>query len=140
MKITSWQAERQGRYQGQPSVGDVVDGVVKGARDLIGGRLPKLPKVEPNKDAWQRWPEGHPIAVSSTWVDTMIAQATLPARDACRYEAREADKVSELEMSGSHVIIYVLDTTVRTRHRVTMSGGLVLVADAKGWRVSLVTP
>jgi hypothetical protein len=133
--LTNWQAERGGLFQGAPTPGQGLGRFVDWVLAKVG-KLPKLPKPEPNKDHWTTWGEGEPISVTDAWLDEMIRDGKLPVREGAQYQGVNKDRAEMLVMSGSHVIVEMLDTDRKTRRRCKLAG-TVLMASRQGWEASL---
>jgi hypothetical protein len=118
--LTTWEVEKVGSFQGTATPGQVLGRAVDWTLDKAG-KLPKVPRVEPNKDHWRTWAEGKPIAINEAWLDGMIRDGRLPGRDVARYRGNREDRAEMLAMSGSDVIVEMLDAVRRTRHRVHLA-------------------
>jgi hypothetical protein len=132
--LTTWEADRGGFFQGTPTpgqaIGQAIDWLIEKFR-----KLPNVPKPEAYKEHWRTWPEGKPIAITDAWVSGMICDGRLPSREQVTYSGNYEDRAEALSMSGSHVIVEMLDTDRKTRHRCVFSGN-VLVATREGWEAS----
>jgi hypothetical protein len=133
--LTNWEAERGGYFQGTDTPGQLVGRVIDWFLDKIG-KLPKLPKPQTMKDHWATWPEGKPIAISDEWLQKMTADGRLPSRERVTYSGAHEQKAEARAMSGSHIIVEMLDTDRKTRHRCILLGN-VLIAPREGWDASL---
>lgn len=129
--LTTWEAEKGGYFQGRPTPGQIVDWLWEKVR-----KLPQLPKIEPLKGHWRTWPDGEAIGVSDAWLTKMIQDGRLPDRSQVNYLGARADKALMRAMEGTHVIVEMLDTDRRTRHRCIYLDN-VLLADGDGWKKSL---
>jgi hypothetical protein len=96
---------------------------------------PRVPKPEPNKDHWTIWPDGRPIEVSDQWIDDMIRDARLPNREKVTYSGAYEAKAQARAMMGTHLIVELLDTDRKTRHRCMFLGNF-LIATSEGWKGS----
>jgi hypothetical protein len=134
-KLTTWEADRGGYFQGTATPGQVVGRAVDWTLDKVG-KLPKLPKPEPNKDHWTTWADGKPIGITDAWMNDMIREGRLPSRDQVTYSGAHEDRAEMRAMTGSHVIIEMIDTDRKTRHRCILLGN-VLIASRDGWEASL---
>ncbi len=134
-KLTTWEADRGGYFQGTATPGQAVGRAIDWLLVKIG-QLPKIPKPEPNKDHWSIWAHGEPIAITEAWIDHMIAEERLPSRDQVVYSGAHEGKAKMREMTGSHVIVEMLDTDCRTRHRCILLGN-VLIAPRDAWEASI---
>jgi hypothetical protein len=132
--LTTWEADKGGFFQGSGTPGEVVGRAIDWALDKIR-KLPKLPKPKPFTDHWTQWPEGNPIEVTERWRNDMIAKGRLPGEDHVEYRYNRPERAEMLSMSGSHVIVEMLDTDRKTRHR-CMQGPNILIASREGWEAS----
>lgn len=135
--LTTWEAEKDGYLQGTASPGQVVGRAIDLALKSLR-KLPQLPKIEPNQGHWKTWPDGDPIGVSEEWITKMINDGRLPSRDQVIYTGAHADRAVMRAMTGTHVIVEMLHTERKTRHRCILLGN-VLVAERNGWEASLKT-
>jgi hypothetical protein len=126
--LTTWEAEKDGYFQGTPTPGQALDWVLSKIP-----KLPKVPKPEAFKGHWKTWPEGKPIAVNEAWLSDMISKGQLPTREQVTYSGSREDRAEMRAMAGSHVIVEILDTDRKTRHRCILLGN-ILFATAEGWR------
>ena len=133
--LATWEAEKGGYLQGTASAGKVVGRVVDSALESLR-KLPQLPDIEPNKGHWRTWPEGDPIGVSEEWITKMINDDRLPSREQVNYCGAHSQKALMRAMTGTHVIVEMLDTERKTRHRCILLGN-VLLAERTGWEASL---
>jgi hypothetical protein len=133
--LTTWEADKGGYFQGTATPGQIVGRVVDWAWDKAR-KLPQLPKIELNKDHWKTWQDGKPMGVSDEWITKMIQEGRLPGRDQVTYSGAREDKAEMRAMTGTHVIVEMLDTDRKTRHRCILLGN-VLVATREGWEASL---
>jgi hypothetical protein len=133
--LTTWEADKGGYFQGTPTAGQVVGRAVDWVLDKVR-KLPQLPKIEPNKDHWRTWPDGEPIGVSDEWINKMIQDRRLPGRNQVTYSGAHADKAVMRAMTGTHVIVEMLNTDRKTRHRCILLGN-ILIATREGWDTSL---
>ena len=133
--LTTWEADRGGYFQGTATPGQVIGRLVDWALEKVR-KLPQLPKIEPNKDHWRTWPDGKPMSVSEEWITKMISEGRLPSRDQVSYSGAREEKAESRSMMGTHVIVEMLDTDRRTRHRCILLGN-ILVAKREGWDASL---
>jgi hypothetical protein len=135
--LTSWEADRDGFLQGTGTPGEVVGRALDWCLAKIG-KLPKLPKPKPFHDHWKTWPEGKPLAITDAWLNKMIQDGRLPTREQVTYSGNHEDRAETRAMMGSHVIVEMLDTDRKTRHRCILLDN-VLVATREGWDASLNT-
>jgi hypothetical protein len=135
--LTTWEAEKGGYLQGAATPGQVVGRAVDLALKSLR-KLPQLPNIEPNKGHWKTWPEGDPIGVSEEWISRMISDGRLPSRNHVIYCGAHSEKSLMRAMTGTHVIVEMLDTDRKTRHRCILLGN-VLLAEHAGWEASLKT-
>lgn len=133
--LTTWEADRGGFFQGTATPGQVVGRAVDWMLSKVG-QLPKLPKLEPNKDHWTTWAEGKSVSITDAWLDEMIRDGRLPGRNVAQYSGAREDRAELLATSGSHIIVEMLDTDRKTRHRCSLLGN-VLIALRGGWETSL---
>lgn len=133
--LTIWEAEKRGYFQGTATPGQAVGRAVDWFLDKVR-KLPQLPNIEPNKDHWKTWLDGEPMGVSDKWITQMIDDGRLPSRDQVTYSGTRADTANMRAMTGTHVIVEMLDTDRKTRHRCIYLG-TVLTATREGWDASL---
>jgi len=133
--LTTWEAEKGGYFQGTATPGQIVGRAVDWALEKVR-KLPQLPMIEPNKGHWKTWPDGEPIGVNEEWITKMIQDGRLPDRNQVTYSGAHADKAVMRAMTGTHVIVEMLNTDRQTRHRCILLGN-VLVATREGWEASL---
>ncbi len=130
--LTNWEADKGGYFQGTATIGQAIDWFIEHIR-----KLPKLPKIEINKGGhWRTWPEGELLTVDDKWLTQMIGEGRLPSRDQVTYGGTHAGTAVMRAMSGTHVIVEMLNTDRKTRHRCILLGS-VLVATREGWDASL---
>lgn len=133
--MTSWEADRVGYFQGTDTPGQIVGRGIDWVLEKLGN-LPKLPKPRPMKDHWTTWTEGKPLEISEEWLDRIIGESRLPTRQQVTYSANEEAKAEARAMTGSHVIVEMLNVDRKTRHRCILHGNLLL-AQREGWDASL---
>lgn len=133
--LTTWEAERGGFFQGTATPGRVVGHAIDWFLDKMG-KLPQLPQIEPNKGHWKTWSDGEPIGITEEWLTKMIQEGRLPGRDQVNYSGAHVDKAIMRAMTGTHVIVEMLNTDRQTRHRCILLDN-VLVATREGWEASL---
>jgi len=133
--LTTWQAEKDGYFQGTATLGQTVGRAIDWFLDHLR-KLPQLPKVEPMKGHWRTWADGDPMSVTDSWITMMIEEGRLPHRDQVTYLGNRPDQALTRVMSGTHVFVEMLDTVHRSRHRCTIFDN-VLLADREGWLKSL---
>lgn len=134
-KLTNWEADKGGFFQGTATAGQVVGRAVDWMVDKAR-QLPKMPKPEPNKNHWTTWPDGKLIAVDDGWINDMSRDGRLPGRDQVEYRGNHEDMTEARVMKGTHVFVEMLDTDRKTRHRCKILGN-ILIASRDGWEASL---
>jgi hypothetical protein len=133
--LTTWEAEKGGYFLGTATPGQLVGRAIDWALEKVR-KLPQLPKIEPNKGHWKTWADGEPIGISEEWITKMIQEGRLPGRDQVTYSGAHTDKAVMRAMTGTHVIVEMLNTDRQTRHRCILLDN-VLVAAREGWEASL---
>jgi hypothetical protein len=132
-RLMTWEADRRRLFQGAATPGQIVRRAVDWTlRKIL--KKPRLPWAEPNKGHWKTWPESTPLGVGEEWLSRMINEGRLPGR--VTYAAAQADKAEMQATSGTHVIVELLDTDRKTRHRCALLGN-TLIATRSDWDLSL---
>jgi hypothetical protein len=134
--LTIWEADNGGYFQGTATPGQVVGRLIDWALDKIG-KLPKLPKIEPNQDHWTTWPEGQPMEVTDDWLKKMIGAGRLPDLGQGGYLGNYEERAQARVITGTHVFVELLDTARKTRHRCLLGRTNVLIASKEAWDASL---
>lgn len=134
--LTTWEAEKGGYFQGSPTIGAAIGNAIDWFIQHIR-KLPQLPKVQLNQGHWKTWPDGEPLAIGNEWIDEMIAKGKLPPRDQVTYVGTRPDDARARAIAGTHVIIELLDTDRRTRHKCIYHRPNLLTATREGWDASL---
>jgi hypothetical protein len=133
--LTTWEADRYGYFQGNPTAGQLLDRFIALARANLG-RPPRFPNLEINKDHWRKWPEGSRMAFPEAQRKQMVLDGRLPDVE---YTGNHEDLAQMKVMTASHVFVEMLDTDRRTRHR-CIHHGTLLIASREGWEASLKSP
>lgn len=110
----------------------------------LRSRIVRPRKVVPGAtdQPWLGWAEGASIPADLEWLGDQIGRGTLPP---AIYSWVHEDEAARRAERGVSVIVWMLDETAHTRHRVVLSGRknpekLVLTAPFASWVGSLNEP